>query len=95
MCLAVGRMSGDSCRLRPGVPTIMGSSGPSHDRLFANAPKARPKQLETYAQGVGLDVPAFEQCISSGTYQATVQSDVEEATRVGVTGTSFTGNAPW
>jgi protein-disulfide isomerase len=58
-----------------------------HDLLFANAPKASPEQLKTSAQEVGLDVPAFEQCVSSGTYQAAVQRDVEEATRVGVTGT--------
>jgi protein-disulfide isomerase len=58
-----------------------------HDLLFANAPKASPEQLTTYAQAVGLDVAAFEQCVSSGTYQATVQRDIEEGTRVGVTGT--------
>ena len=58
-----------------------------HDLLFANAPKASPEQLKTYAQEVGLDVAAFEQCVNSGTYQAAVQSDVEEGTRVGVTGT--------
>jgi protein-disulfide isomerase len=58
-----------------------------HDALFANAPKASPEQLKTYAQEVGLDVPAFEQCFNSGTYQAAVQKDVEEGTRVGVTGT--------
>jgi protein-disulfide isomerase len=58
-----------------------------HDALFANAPKAGPEQLKTYAQEVGLDVAAFEQCVNSGTYQAAVQSDVEEGTRVGVTGT--------
>ena len=28
-----------------------------------------------------------EQCVSSGTYQTTVQQDVDEGTRVGVTGT--------
>ena len=39
------------------------------------------------AQEVGLDLPAFEQCFSSGTYQATVQQDVEEGSRAGVTGT--------
>jgi protein-disulfide isomerase len=54
-----------------------------HDLLFANAPKASPEQLKTYAQEVGLDVVAFEQCVNSGTYQATVQEDVEEGTRVG------------
>jgi protein-disulfide isomerase len=58
-----------------------------HDALFANAPKASPEQLKTYAQEVGLDVVAFEQCVNSGTYQATVQRDVEEGTRIGVTGT--------
>ena len=58
-----------------------------HDALFANAPKAGPEQLKTYAQEVGLDVAAFEQCVNSGTYQAAVQSDVEEGARVGVTGT--------
>jgi protein-disulfide isomerase len=58
-----------------------------HDAVFANAPKASPEQLKTYAQEVGLDVPAFEQCLSSGAYQAVVQRDVEEGTRVGVTGT--------
>jgi protein-disulfide isomerase len=58
-----------------------------HDALFANAPKASPEQLKAYAQEAGLDVPAFEQCFNSGTYQAVVQRDMEEGTRVGVTGT--------
>jgi protein-disulfide isomerase len=58
-----------------------------HDALFANAPQASPEQLKTSAQEVGLDVPAFEQCVTSGTYQALVQRDVEEGSRVGVTGT--------
>jgi protein-disulfide isomerase len=58
-----------------------------HDALFANAPKTRPEQLKAYAEEVGLDLPAFEKCLNSGTYQATVQPDVEEGSRVGVTGT--------
>jgi len=45
------------------------------------------EQLKASAQEVGLDVAAFEQCFSSGTYQATVQQDVDEGTRAGVTGT--------
>ncbi len=36
--------------------------------LFANTPKASPEQLKTYAQEVGLDVVAFEQCLGNGTY---------------------------
>lgn len=58
-----------------------------HDKLYANAPKASPEDLKAYAQEVGLDLPAFEQCLSSGKYQAAVQKDVEEGIRVGVTGT--------
>jgi protein-disulfide isomerase len=58
-----------------------------HDALFANAPKASPEQLKTYVQEVGLDVAAFEQCANSETYQAAVQRDLEEGSRVGVTGT--------
>jgi protein-disulfide isomerase len=36
---------------------------------------------------VGLDLPAFEQCLSSATYQTTVQQDVDAGTHAGVTGT--------
>ena len=55
--------------------------------LFTHAPKTNPKQLKASAQDVGLDLPAFEPCVSSGKYQTTVQQDVEEGTRAGVTGT--------
>ncbi|MGH7233547.1 MAG: thioredoxin domain-containing protein [Nitrospiraceae bacterium] len=58
-----------------------------HDVIYFNAPRAGPENLKAYAQEVGLDVAAFEQCLSSGTYQASVQKDVEEGTRLGVSGT--------
>lgn len=58
-----------------------------HDKLYENAPKASPEQLKAYAKEVGLDLAAFDQCFSSGKYQAAVQKDVEEGTRAGVTGT--------
>ena len=58
-----------------------------HDALFANAPKAGPEQLKTYAQQVGLDLPSFERCLASGTHAAAVQKSVDEAIRLGVTGT--------
>src|SRR5262249_41488822 len=58
-----------------------------HDALFANAPKTGTEQLKAYAQDVGLDLPAFEQCVSSGKYQTIVQQDIDEGTRAGVTGT--------
>jgi protein-disulfide isomerase len=58
-----------------------------HDMLFANPADASMEKLKIYAQVVGLDLPAFEQCLTSGKYQAAVQKDIEEGTRVGVTGT--------
>ncbi len=60
---------------------------PYHDRLYANAPKGSPEDLRAYAREVGLDLPAFEQCFSSGKYQAAVQKDEDEGIRAGVTGT--------
>jgi len=60
---------------------------PYHDKLFANAPKASPKDLNTYAKEVGLDVAAFEQCFKSGKYRGAVQDDIEAGKKAGVTGT--------
>jgi protein-disulfide isomerase len=47
-----------------------------HDRLYANALKAGAEQLTAYAREVGLDMVAFEQCLSSGRYQDAVQQDI-------------------
>jgi len=57
-----------------------------HDVLYAKSP-AQPDQLKVYAQEAGLDLPAFEQCLSGGKYQAAVQKDIEEGKRAGVMGT--------
>jgi protein-disulfide isomerase len=64
-----------------------GKFWPYHDKLYANAPKASPEQLKAYAREVGLDLGAFEQCFTSGRYQAAVQQDLEEGSRLGVSGT--------
>jgi len=58
-----------------------------HDVLFTHTPQAAPDDLGRYAQQVGLDVTKFKQCLSSGAHQATVQRDLDEGTRLGVTGT--------
>ncbi len=58
-----------------------------HDRLYATAPKASPEQLRAYAQEVGLDLPAFEQCLARRKYQAAVHQDEDDGIRAGVTGT--------
>jgi protein-disulfide isomerase len=58
-----------------------------HDVLFANAPQAGLEQLKAYAEQVGLDVVAFERCLTSGKHAAGVQRDVDEGNRLGVSGT--------
>jgi protein-disulfide isomerase len=58
-----------------------------HDKLYANEPDASLEKLKKFAADVGLDIPAFERCLSSGKYQSKIQKDVEEGRRLGVTGT--------
>jgi protein-disulfide isomerase len=58
-----------------------------HDALYADAPNGAPADLVRYAKQVGLNVDAFEQCLASGKYDAPVQSDFDEGTNAGVTGT--------
>jgi protein-disulfide isomerase len=60
---------------------------PYHDLLYANAPKASPDDLKSYARTTGLELASFEQCLSSGKHRTAVQNDIEEGARVGVTGT--------
>jgi len=57
-----------------------------HDALFAKAP-ARPEQFAQIAQDVGLDVPAFERCLTDNKYDPGVRKDLEDGTKSGVTGT--------
>jgi protein-disulfide isomerase len=58
-----------------------------HDVLYANTPRGAPDDLRRYAEQVGLDVPKFERCLSSGIHKAAVQRDIDEGSRLGVTGT--------
>ena len=58
-----------------------------HDVLFATAPAASPEQLDAYAKQVGIDVPKFKSCLSSGKYLGAIQKDEEEGARLGVSGT--------
>jgi protein-disulfide isomerase len=58
-----------------------------HDLLFAGPPSATPEALERYAGQAGLDVAAFGACLSGGVHRAAVQRDVDEAGRLGISGT--------
>jgi protein-disulfide isomerase len=57
------------------------------DVLYANAPHATPEELSKYAGQVGIDVPAFRQCLDSGESKAIVKRDEDEGNRLGIEGT--------
>ena len=56
-----------------------------HDRLFANQRALEP--WNAHAEALGLDVAAFESCLSSGKYADGVRRDMAEARKAGATGT--------
>jgi protein-disulfide isomerase len=58
-----------------------------HDVLYANAPKASPADLKSYAQQLGLKVESFDDCLSRGKARAAIQKDRSEAARLGLNGT--------
>lgn len=58
-----------------------------HDALFTNAPKASADDLKGYALMIGLDATQFDRCLKEDTHRDLVQRDVEEATKLGITGT--------
>ncbi len=58
-----------------------------HDRLFQNQDHLEAADLRTYASTVGLDLTAYDQCVSGGQVKATVGQDVSDATALGVRGT--------
>ncbi len=73
-----------------------------HDRVYASGPDASPETLQRLAGEAGLDGGKFASCVASGRASATVEKDLEEGTRNGVTGTpgffvngrSLSGNQP-
>lgn len=58
-----------------------------HDKVYANSSKVSADDLKSYARELGLDPAKFNQCVDSGKYKAAVQNDVDEGSRLGVTGT--------
>jgi predicted DsbA family dithiol-disulfide isomerase len=53
---------------------------------------ANPEQLDlphilSFGQSVGLDPAFLRRCIASGKYTKNIQRDVQEATKLGVSGT--------
>ena len=64
-----------------------GKFWPYHDQLFGHAPHAAPEDLKKYADAAGLNLAAFESCMTANKFAAAVQADIDEGVRAGVTGT--------
>jgi protein-disulfide isomerase len=58
-----------------------------HDRVFANNRALADADLRKYAVEVGLDTAAFDECVRTRRHQAAVEADVQEAKKLGITGT--------
>ncbi len=56
-----------------------------HDRLFANQKALEP--WTAHATELGLDVAAFEECVSSGKHAESVRADMALAQKAGASGT--------
>ena len=56
------------------------------DMLFGNQSALDVTHLKAYAEVLGLDVSAFNQCVDSGRYTAEVQQDFDDGRGYGVSG---------
>ena len=56
-----------------------------HERLWANQRALQP--FSGHAQALGLDVAAFDACMSQGTHAAAIRADLSQAQTVGLRGT--------
>jgi protein-disulfide isomerase len=64
-----------------------GKFWPMHDKLFANNTALERKDLEKYAQELGLNMDKFKADLDSGKYKAVVDAETKEGSTLGVTGT--------
>jgi protein-disulfide isomerase len=58
-----------------------------HDRLFASQDRLEP--WGTHAAALGLDGPAFDECLSSGRYTAAIRRGMAEGSRLGIGSTPY------
>ena len=55
--------------------------------LFQNQKQLLPEHIAQYAEQVGIQAEAFNQCINSNRYKETIQRDIAEAQKQRITGT--------
>lgn len=64
-----------------------GKFWPYHDKLFANQSALAIADLKKLAEGMSLDMAAFNQCLDSGEMKSEIDKDVKEGGTYGVQGT--------
>ncbi len=62
-----------------------GQFWPYHDILFANQGTYSKANLKQYAEMLGLDTAAFDECLDTGRYTAEVQDQLAEGRDKGIT----------
>lgn len=58
-----------------------------HDALFTDQKANKDEDFQAMAEGMGLDMAAFDQCFVSDAIQAQIKADQVEAQKMGVSGT--------
>jgi protein-disulfide isomerase len=58
-----------------------------HDALYAKPHQATHEDLTAIAREANLEMDPFKLCLNARTYRSAVQRDIDEGSRVGVTGT--------
>lgn len=58
-----------------------------HDLIFANSRKLDLVNFTQHADALGLNPPAFQECINSGKYVAKIRKDISEGKKAGVRAT--------
>jgi protein-disulfide isomerase len=58
-----------------------------HDAMFADQTKLSVEQITATARSLGLDATKFTACLETSRYAKQVSEDINEGTRLGVTGT--------
>jgi protein-disulfide isomerase len=58
-----------------------------HSLLFANQQALAPDRLPGYAEELGLDVEAFQKCLSSSQHAGAIREDMRTVQVLGITGT--------
>lgn len=64
-----------------------GTYWPMHDTLFRNQEALGADHLQGYARQMGLDMTAFERCMTSSTHASRIQKNLDDGMVAGIRGT--------